>query len=51
MLGGDRKCLFDFEVEGRGCKVQYKHDAQSLRFYDHHSEIVSDAHRAGANRL
>ena len=44
--------LFGFEVECSGSAVvQYKLDAQSLRLYGQHKKIVSDAHRAGANRL
>ena len=41
---------FDFQVENSGRTVQYKHNAQSLRLFGLHSD-VTDAHRAGANRL
>ena len=41
---------FDFQVENSGGTVQYKLNAQSLRLFGLHSD-VSDAHRAGANRL
>ena len=41
--------LFDFEVECSGVQ-QYKLDAQSLQL-SVNKKIVSDAHRAGANRL
>ena len=41
---------FDFQVESTGRTVQYKLNAQSLRFFGLHRG-VNDAHRAGANRL
>ena len=40
---------FDFQVENSGRTVQYKLNAQSLRFFGLHIS-VSDAHRAGAHR-
>ena len=41
---------FDFQVENSGRTVQYKLNAQSLHLLGLHSD-VTDAHRAGANRL
>ena len=43
--------LFGFEVECSGSAAQYKLDAQSFRLHGQHNKIVSDAHRACANRL
>ena len=41
---------FDFQVESKDRKVQYKLNAQSLRLFGLHRD-VNDTHRAGANRL